>query len=105
MAFKARAITAQPANTNAIDRFMREKSGQIHDMAKEAEKAIEGAEGKQLKRRKRKASPKLATDAVRFRFPPARQLSRRATAPTLKGWVERAIRSVHGLRKSCAPCG
>ena len=33
-----------------IDRFMREKSGQIHDMAKEAQKTIEGLEGKQLKK-------------------------------------------------------
>lgn len=41
-----------------IDRFMREKSGQIHDMAKEAEKAIEGAEGKQLKKAEEKGKSK-----------------------------------------------
>lgn len=42
-----------------IDRFMREKSGQIHDMAKEAEKAIEGPEGKQLKKSEEKGKSKV----------------------------------------------
>jgi hypothetical protein len=41
-----------------IDRFMREKSGQIHGMAKKAEKAIEGAEGKDLKRAEEKGKSK-----------------------------------------------
>jgi len=41
-----------------IDRFMREKSGQIHDMAKEAERAIEGPEGRQLKKAEEKGKSK-----------------------------------------------
>jgi hypothetical protein len=41
-----------------IDRFMREKSGQIRGMAREAEKAIEGAEGKQLRKAEEKGKSK-----------------------------------------------
>ena len=41
-----------------IDRFMREKSGQIPDMAKEAEKATEGAEGETLKKAEEKGKSK-----------------------------------------------
>lgn len=41
-----------------IDKFMREKSGQIPGMAKEAEKAIEGAEGRQLKKAEEKGKSK-----------------------------------------------
>jgi hypothetical protein len=41
-----------------IDRFMREKYGPIHDMAKEAEKAIEGPDGRQLKKAEEKGKSK-----------------------------------------------
>lgn len=41
-----------------IDKFMREKSGQIPDMAKEAEKAVDGPEGEQLKQAEEKGKSK-----------------------------------------------
>jgi hypothetical protein len=41
-----------------IDKFMNGKSGQIRGMAKEAEKALEGPEGEELKKAEEKGKSK-----------------------------------------------
>lgn len=41
-----------------IDKFMKEKSGQIGDMAHDAEQAVEGPEGKDLEKAEEKGKSK-----------------------------------------------